>query len=69
MAQALSGVLYVEYFEPTENAGEYRFDNGVHITVNNRMNGCSLGEKINQNIKTRLRDTKIVDIINHILHS
>lgn len=29
MAQFNNGVLYVEYFTPTENPGEYTFENGV----------------------------------------
>lgn len=37
MAQALSGVLYVEYFEPTENPGEYRFENGVYNIQNDPL--------------------------------
>jgi hypothetical protein len=45
----------------------YRFDNGVHITVNNKLNGWSLGEKINENIETRLIPYKREEKLNNIL--
>jgi hypothetical protein len=32
MAQPVNGVLYVDYFTPTGNPGEYRFENGVYNT-------------------------------------
>ncbi len=45
----------------------YRFDNGVHITVNNKLNGWSLGKKINENIETRLIPYKREEKLNNIL--
>jgi hypothetical protein len=45
----------------------YRFDNGVHITVNNRMNGWSLGQKINENVELRLIPYKRAEKLNGIL--
>jgi hypothetical protein len=42
----------------------YRFDNGVSIKINTKdMQGWSLGEKINESIKTRTRDNKINSVI------
>lgn len=43
----------------------YQFDNNVKIKIENNklINGWELGKKINENIKTRLRDNKISDII------
>lgn len=34
MSQAVNGVLYVEYFTPTGNPGEYTFENGVFNNQN-----------------------------------
>lgn len=34
MAQTVNGVLYVEYFTPTGNPGEYTFENGVFNNQN-----------------------------------
>ena len=45
----------------------YRFDNGVHITVNNKLNGWSLGEKINENVELRLIPYKRAEKLNNIL--
>jgi len=45
----------------------YRFDNGVHITVNNKLNGWSLGQKINENVKLRLIPYKRAEKLNNIL--
>lgn len=44
----------------------YRFDNGVHITVN-KMNGWSLGKKINENVEKRLIPYKRAEKLNEIL--
>ena len=46
--------------------GAYRFDNGVHITVN-KMNGWSLGQKINENVEKRLIPYKRAEKLNGIL--
>lgn len=43
--------------------GAYRFDNGVAIQIENKFEGWSLGKKINENIKIRVRDQKIEEII------
>ena len=43
------------------NSRDYRFGNGVNLSVN-LTKGWSLGQKINENIKIRLRDSKIDDI-------
>ncbi len=45
----------------------YRFDNGVSITVNNKPNGWSLGQKINENIEKRLIPYKRAEKLNEIL--
>lgn len=47
----------------------YRFDNGVSVKINHKtLNGWSLGEKINENVQTRLipflRNSKISEVIN-----
>jgi len=44
----------------------YRFDNGVAIQVN-KMNGWSLGQKINENVETRLIPYKREERLNDIL--
>jgi hypothetical protein len=41
----------------------YRFDNGVAIKIDAVKEGWELGKKINQNIKVRVRDQKISDVI------
>lgn len=41
----------------------YRFDNGVNIKVGKIKEGWSLGNKINKNIKERVRDQKIENLI------
>lgn len=41
---------------------KYRFDNDISIEVG-KINGWSLGEKINDNIKVRVRNQKIIEII------
>ena len=41
------------YYDKWVNNDSYRFDNGINVKVN-RMDGWSLGEKINENIKSRL---------------
>ncbi len=43
----------------------YRFDNGVSIKIEEKKlkEGWSLGKKINENIKIRVRDQKIEEII------
>jgi len=46
--------------------GSYRFDNGVSINVK-KMNGWSLGEKINENVEKRLIPYKRSEKINGIL--
>lgn len=43
MAQVLSGVLYVEYFEPTANPGEYTFVNGVYNSQNDPLQEGAYG--------------------------
>lgn len=44
--------------------GAYRFDNGVSIQIEEKqIHGWSLGNKINENIKVRVRDQKINEII------
>jgi hypothetical protein len=53
------------YYQWVDKA--YRFDNGVHITVNNRMNGWSLGQKINENVEKRLIPYKRAEKLNGIL--
>jgi hypothetical protein len=44
----------------------YRFDNGVAIQVN-KMNGWSLGKKINENVEKRLIPYKRAEKLNNIL--
>jgi hypothetical protein len=53
------------YYHQWVNDG-YRFDNGVTIKVN-RMNGWSLGEKINENVEKRLIPYKRAEKLNGIL--
>lgn len=56
MAQALNGVLYVEYFEPTENPGEYRFDNGVYNIQNDPQLAGAYGITTNYVLFTPIVD-------------
>ena len=63
----------VSYGYPTKESDEhhyhiwitdgYRFDNGACIQIDKLKEGWSLGKKINQNIKIRVRDQKIEKII------
>ena len=53
------------YYHRWKNDG-YRFDNGVTIKVS-RMNGWSLGEKINENVEKRLIPYKRAEKLNGIL--
>jgi hypothetical protein len=46
--------------------GSYRFDNGFSINVK-KMNGWSLGEKINENVEKRLIPYKRAEKLNGIL--
>jgi hypothetical protein len=44
--------------------GAYRFDNGIAIQIEEtQIQGWSLGKKINENIKIRVRDQKINEIV------
>jgi len=38
-------------------------ENGIHIKIDGLKNGWSLGKKINENIKIRVRDQKINEIV------
>ena len=53
------------YYNQWVNDG-YRFDNGVTVQVS-RMNGWSLGQKINENIEKRLIPYKRAEKLNGIL--
>ena len=53
------------YYHQWVNDG-YRFDNGVTIQVS-RMNGWSLGQKINENVEKRLIPYKRAEKLNDIL--
>ena len=53
------------YYHQWVNDG-YRFDNGVTIQVT-RMNGWSLGQKINENVEKRLIPYKRAEKLNDIL--
>jgi hypothetical protein len=56
------------YHQWVDSRNCYRFDNGVNIVINhNQIKGWLLGEKINQNIQTRLipflRNNKIEEVL------
>ena len=53
------------YYHKWVNDG-YRFDNGVTVQVS-RMNGWSLGQKINENVEKRLIPYKRAEKLNDIL--
>jgi hypothetical protein len=52
---------YPGYFNWIENS--YRMKDEINIKVENIKSGWKLGEKINENIKIRLRDSKIESIL------
>jgi hypothetical protein len=57
------------YHKWVDDRNCYRFDNDVNIVINhNQINGWLLGDKINENVQTRLvpflRNSKISEVIN-----
>jgi hypothetical protein len=49
--------LYHEYIENTRNFNAYRFDNSMTLQIEDKeIKGDSLGEKINENIKQRIKN-------------
>lgn len=57
------------YYQWADTKTSYRFDNGVNIDIKNQPNGWLLGQKINENIQTRLIKYKRQEKINDILKS
>lgn len=57
MAQTVNGVLYVEYFTPTGNPGEYTFENGVFNNQNDLTGNGALDIDTNFVVFTPVSDS------------
>lgn len=55
------------YYQWADTKTSYRFDNGVNIDIKTKPNGWKLGEKINENIETRLIQDKREEKINSLI--
>lgn len=55
------------YYQWVDTKTSYRFDNGVNIDIETEPNGWLLGQKINENIETRLIPYKREDKINSLI--
>lgn len=55
------------YYQWVDTKTIYRFDNGVNIDIKTKPNGWKLGQKINENIETRLIPYKREEKINNLI--
>ena len=55
------------YYQWVDTKTTYRFDNGVNIDIETKPNGWKLGQKINENIETRLIPYKREEKINTLI--